>query len=110
MNSLKKSIHGEPEGTRSWTITRIVCVAALLFVGISMWHGGLLTALVVADASIPLAVMNGTWTAISGLSAVVFLGGLVAWINGVGVLLMNSIAYCCEGNLARGHTSNSIDD
>ena len=63
-----------------------VCVTALLFLGILMWHVGLLTAVVVAAASVPLAMMNGTWTTISGLSAVVFLGGLVAMINGVHVL------------------------
>jgi hypothetical protein len=62
------------------------CAALLLFLGILMWHGGILAALTAAAASVPLAMMNGTWTAISGLSAVAFLGGLVAMMNGVHVL------------------------
>jgi hypothetical protein len=47
-----------------------------------MWHGGILAALTAAAASVPLAMMSGTWNAISGLSAVVFLGGLVAMMDG----------------------------
>ena len=72
-----------------------------------MWHGGLLTALVVATASIPLAMMDGDFWSVS--SRFPWRAGSVGK-RSPSSALMNSFAYCCEGNLARGHTSNSIDD
>ena len=50
--------------------------AALLFVGILMSGGGFLAAIVVAIASMPLAMLNFTWPWISGASTLIFLSGL----------------------------------
>jgi hypothetical protein len=54
----------------------------LFFAGLLLGRAGLLTATIVALATIPLAMITGTLPALLIAGALVFLAGLAAFLNG----------------------------